>query len=105
MIGDGNLQMNVPLPSFTNRWNNVLGLNDTFLEDLERRTNECGLTSYMKEQLVFPPPRTLFHQLLWQNDSWAADQCDMSGTITETIELVNPCFNVYHITDACPWLP
>lgn len=97
--------MNVPLPSYAKNWNQVLGLNDTYMADLERRSDECGLERYMKEQLSFPPPKTLFRQLLWQNDSWAAEQCDMSETIRAAAQLLNPCFNVYHITDTCPRLP
>lgn len=102
VIGDGNLQMNVALPSYAERYNVVLGLNDSFMTDLERRANECGMTDYIQENLKFPPPSNLFTNLFWQNDTWAAEQCDMADSILSAAQLVNPCFNVYHITDACP---
>jgi carboxypeptidase D len=102
-IGDGNLQMNMALPSYAAHWNLVMGLNDSYMADLEERAFECGLTRYIDEHLQFPPPKKLFNKLIWQNDTWAAEQCDMSKSIRAAAELVNPCFNIYHITDSCPW--
>lgn len=103
VIGDGNLQMNVALPSYAAHYNILLGLNESFMLDLDRRASECSMTDYIEENLQFPPPSDNFTRLFWQNDTWAAQQCDMAPSITAAAELVNPCFNVYHITDACPW--
>jgi hypothetical protein len=36
-IGDGNLQMNMALPSYAAHWNLVMGLNDSYMADLEER--------------------------------------------------------------------
>jgi carboxypeptidase D len=103
IIGDGNLQMNVALPSYAAHWNLILGLNETFIGEVNQRARECGITSYIGKHLQFPPRTKLFKQLIWQNDTWAAEQCDMLGYLKEAVELVNPCFNIYHITDSCPW--
>lgn len=102
-IGDGNLQMNVALPSYAAHWNIILGLNESFMMDLDRQARDCDLTSYMDNNLQFPPPTNMFNKLVWQNDTWAANQCDMFTSIRAAAELVNPCFNIYHVTDTCPW--
>lgn len=103
VIGDGNLQMNVALPSYAAHWNIVLGLNESFMAGVGQRARECDLTSYIDKHLQFPPSTKLFKQLVWQNDTWAAEQCGMLESLRAAAELVNPCFNVYHITDSCPW--
>jgi carboxypeptidase D len=104
VIGDTNLQMNVALPSYAAHWNLDLSLNESFMAEVDRRAHECDLTSYMDEHLRFPPSTKLFRQLTWQNDTWAAEQCGMADYLKAAAELVNPCFNVYHITDSCPRL-
>jgi carboxypeptidase D len=103
VIGDGNLQMNVALPSYASHWSLVLDLNESFMAEVDHQARECNLTSYMEEHLQFPPSAKLFHQLTWQNDTWAAEQCGMAEYLEGAAELVNPCFNLYHITDSCPW--
>jgi hypothetical protein len=45
VIGDGNLQMNVALPSYATHWNLVLGLNESFMAEVDHRARECDLTS------------------------------------------------------------
>jgi carboxypeptidase D len=102
-IGDPNLQMNVVLPAYAAHWNLIMGLNESFMADLDQRADECGLTQYIEDQLQFPPPTSLFNKLVWQNDTWAAEQCDMLPSIRAAAELVNPCYNIYHVTDSCPW--
>ena len=105
VIGDTNLQMNVPVSSYASHWNQVLGLNETFMSDLHARAKECSLTRYMDDHLLFPPPKQLFRELVWQNTTWAEQECGMLVDVMLAAKLVNPCLNIYHITDACPKLP
>lgn len=102
VIGDSNLQMNMLLPDYAAHWNRVLGLNDTFMTDLDSRADQCGLTRYIRDHFRFPAPIEPFRQLAWQNDTWARENCDMFPSITAAVRLLNPCLNVYHITDICP---
>ncbi|KAM0713740.1 hypothetical protein Q7P37_010702 [Cladosporium fusiforme] len=103
VIGDSNLQMNMLLPAYAARWNKVLGLNETFMADLQRRASLCGFTRYIREHLTFPAPAKSFRQIGWQNETWAPQNCVMFLGVSAAARLLNPCFNVYHITDACPW--
>lgn len=51
VIGDSNLQMNMLLPDYAAHWNRVLGLNDTFMTDLDSRADQCGLKRYVRRPL------------------------------------------------------
>lgn len=97
--------MNIQLPAYVAHWNQVLGFNETFMADLQRRARDCGMTRYVREHLRFPPPAKPFRELLWQNDTWAELECDMFDAVLTSADLVNPCTNIYHITDTCPLLP
>lgn len=103
VIGNNNLQMNMFLPTYATHWRQVLGLNETFTADLHRLADQCGFTRYLREHFLFRSPAKPFRDLVWQNDSWALENCDMLPSIAAAARLMNPCFNVYHITDACPW--
>lgn len=98
--------MNIPVPSYTQRWNDVLGLNDTFMDDLAVRAEECGMTDYLDTYLRFPPPQGPFDQLeaYWDNDTWARETCNMLDSVQTAARLVNPCFDSHHVTDVCPAL-
>jgi carboxypeptidase D len=103
VIGDGNIQMTMPLPAYATYWNNVLGLNESFLNDLNTLADECGFTSYIDEHLVYPPPKEPSTQLSLEDDETTEERCSIWLPLREAAELVNPCFNIYHIVDTCPW--
>jgi len=103
VIGDGTIQMMMPLPAYATYWNNVLGLNESFLTNLNTLADGCGFTSYIETHLVYPPPKEPFTQFVLDDDQLTEEQCEIWLPLREAAELVNPCFNIYHITDTCPW--
>lgn len=103
VIGDGNLQMVMPLPAYATYYNNVLGLNESSLNDLITRADECGFTSYLDDHLVYPPTQEPSAQFGSADGELTDEQCDIWLPLRAAAELVNPCFNIYHITDSCPW--
>ena len=103
VIGDGNIQMIVPLPAYATYWNNVLGLNESYLTDLNQRADDCGFTSYIDECLVYPPPTEPSTQSALEDDEVTEEYCSIWFPLREAARLVNPCFDIYHITDTCPW--
>ena len=103
VIGDGNVQMLMPLPAYATYWNNVLGLNESYLDDLNTRADDCGFTSYIDEYLVFPPPQEPPTKFAPPDDQLPEDYCYIWQPLREAAELANPCFNIYHIVDTCPW--
>lgn len=82
-------------------WQNLLYLNDSFMETMRAQNDYCNYTSYLETYLTFPPPPGPFPVL---PDPFATDSytCDVFDDFVSAILEVNPCFNVYHITETCP---
>lgn len=93
----------VPILSFTEYWQNLLNLNQTFFDDIRRQHAEAGYTDFFNEWFTFPP-KGVFPS--------ANNSADFSSRIRSLINdamiLKEPCFDVYHITGYCPkntWSP
>ncbi|KAI5199184.1 serine carboxypeptidase [Aureobasidium subglaciale] len=101
IIGDETAQQQAVIVPYVDYWENVIYLNDTFLKQIHDRADQCNYTSYLEKYLTFPPPQEKFPLL---PNPYASDtyECDMFDTVYEAILLVNPCFNIYHITETCP---
>lgn len=73
----------------------ALGLNDSFIETLKSKANEQGVTTYLADNLVFPPkgpilaPKQLKGGDLWDSVYAAANDA-------------NKCFNIYNVDEKCP---
>ena len=63
------------------------------------RADKCGYTKFLEEALQFPPPKNFPAA---PNPSDPA--CDVWDDIITAATFVNPCFNIYHLTDFCPFL-
>lgn len=102
IIGDSTIQQQVVILPMVEYWSNLFYLNDTFMDEIRTRNDQCNYTSYMEQYYKFPPPPGPFPVL---PDPFATDAatCDMFDTVLEAAILVNPCFNLYHITDTCPF--
>ena len=75
-------------------------MNDSYLANIKSRADQCGYTDFFnKYSYQFPPTGPI---------PTAPDPnqpgCDIYDDIYAAIFLVNPCFNVYHLTDFCPYL-
>ena len=84
-------------------WSNLFDLNSTFLEAVRDKADSCGYTDYYNKYLQFPPPPGPFPVLPDPFDS-PNYTCDVFDDIYNAALEVNPCFNIYHITDTCPHL-
>jgi carboxypeptidase D len=101
IIGDDTVQQQVVLMPYVEYWNNLLYLNETFLDQMRQRSKECNYTQYWDQYFKFPPPQEPFPVLPdpYESETYA---CDNFDTLYEAILEVNPCFNIYHITETCP---
>lgn len=93
----------MPILAYTEYWQNVLKLNDSFMDEVRRQHAEAGYTAFFEEHFRFPPAGPI---------PTANNSQDFSSRIRNLINdamvLQEPCFNVYHITDTCPlgaWSP
>nr|POE65967.1 carboxypeptidase cpds [Quercus suber] len=82
-----------------NDYSNVFGLNETFMTDINARAERCGYFEFMEKALTFPPQGKLPTA---PNSSEPG--CDVWDDIITAAVYVNPCFNIYHLTDFCPFL-
>lgn len=70
---------------------------------MDERAEQCNYTSYLEKYYTYPPPPGPFPVL---PDPYLDENytCDLFDTIYEAALEINPCFNIYHITDTCPHL-
>jgi carboxypeptidase D len=100
-IGDSVTQIRAQMLPYVSYWNNLLYLNRTFVEELAQKHEQCGFTQYLEQYWKFPPPEKPFPLL---EDAANDLGCDLQSMTQEAVKLVNPCFNIYHITEQCPFL-
>lgn len=103
IIGDGTIQQEVVIVPFVEYWSNLFYFNETFMNQLRTRNEQCNYTSYMEKYYTFPPPPGPFPVLPdpYDDENYA---CDMFDTVLEAAILMNPCFDLYHITATCPFV-
>lgn len=102
IIGDGTNQQQVVIPSFVEYWNNLMYLNDTFMSDFQELSRQCGYTQYLEKYLTFPPPSGSFPVLQDPYVNLTTYKCATFDLALYAAIEVNPCFNLYHISETCP---
>ena len=84
----------------TLHFQNVLGLNETYLADIAAQADSCGYTDFFnKYSNSFPPPGPIPTA-----PDYNQPGCGLYDDIYNALYYVNPCFNIYHLTDFCPYL-
>jgi carboxypeptidase D len=101
IIGDETNQQQVVILPYIEYWQNLVYLNDTFMQQMRDYQDFCNYSSYLDTYLQFPPPQKPFEVLPDPYDS-EEYTCDMFDNFYSAILEVNPCFNIYHITETCP---
>ncbi|KAF2171475.1 hypothetical protein M409DRAFT_63731 [Zasmidium cellare ATCC 36951] len=101
LIGDGTLQLAMPIQPFVEYWWNVLGLNDTFRKAFAEKQDQCGYSAYLDMYLKFPAPQRLFSSPVYTSET-NDGSCNTHDVAEAALFEVNPCFNAYHATDYCP---
>ncbi|KAJ3013545.1 hypothetical protein HKX48_005704 [Thoreauomyces humboldtii] len=99
LIGPQRISDTVPLARFTAKWQDLLGLNDTFVANITARAQSCGYTDYINRYLVYPPKGV---QPTMPSVPRAG--CDLQTDILNAWTLVNPCADIYQIATTCPTL-
>ena len=101
IIGDDTIQQQVVILPFVEYWQNLLYLNDTFMETIRQRQKDCGYSEYLDTYFQFPPPEGAFPVLPdpYNSENYTCDQFD---NFYDAILEVNPCFNIYHVVEFCP---
>nr|AQA29369.1 hypothetical protein 76 [Fulvia fulva] len=98
-INEDNVLNEAPAVWHLNDYANIFGLNESFMKDVNERAVKCGYIDFMEKALTFPPTGPLPNA-----PNASAPGCDVWGDIVTAEIYVNPCFNIYHLTDYCPFL-
>jgi len=81
-------------------YNNVINLNETFIKNITTQAEKCGFTEFFnKYSDTFPPVGKIPTA-----PSSAVPGCDLYDAVYSAAYYENPCFNIYHLTDYCPFL-
>ncbi|CUA74019.1 hypothetical protein RSOLAG22IIIB_05365 [Rhizoctonia solani] len=98
----------IPALNFAQKWKDVLGLNSTFLANLQQVSDKCGFTDYSKKYATYPPKGKLPLPSQAYNGtpdySGIKDECATWDMIFYAAITVNPNFNIYRIFDVWPVL-
>ena len=94
-------QEEIPALPYILENNNMLNLNDSYIQQLTQIDAECGYAAFRDQYLVFPPsgvqPPLFFNYT-------ANASCDVFDLADNAALEVNPCFNIYGINAQCPLL-
>lgn len=86
---------NIPTAGYVDYWNNILDLNQSFVDQVHNISDTCGYTSFMEDNLVYPPKGILPSP---PNADDKDDSCNVWNMVFEAATLVNPCFDIYQST-------
>lgn len=93
IIADDTLQQQIVIPGYVHYWNNLMYLNDSFVEAMDNLSSYCNYTQYMDKYFKFPPPNEKYPVLPSPYDD-PMYTCDIFDIVYSAELLVNPCFNI-----------
>ena len=104
VIGQNDIQDNIPAVSFVDYWTGLFPFNDSFVADIHSRDANCGYTDYLNKYLVYPPagqqPTVIAGQEA--NGTTKLDCALLYTDIMYAALTVNPCWDVYQVAITCP---
>lgn len=93
------LNVTAPATMALNRFSNLFNLNETLMAEINNQSDACGYTQFMEKALTFPPGGPLPTA-----PSSDLPGCAIWNDVVTAALYVNPCFNINHLTDYCPYL-
>ncbi|KAL6900418.1 Alpha/Beta hydrolase protein [Trichoderma evansii] len=102
-IFDQTLHSSIPILPFINRYQDILPFNDVQLSSYRSIHEDCGFTDYFDKYLTFPP-LGIQPDLTPITNGKNKTCSSLWDTVIGAASLENPCFNLYGITDHCPFL-
>ena len=103
LFGDETIQQQIVMLPYVRFWEKLLFFNNTFMAEMEKLNKDCGYTDYYDKYFRFPPPPGPFPELT-NPYSTPNYTCDIFDPLIDAQSFINGCFNIYHITDMCPYL-
>ncbi|KAK7431293.1 hypothetical protein QQZ08_002064 [Neonectria magnoliae] len=103
IIGDGTLQQQAVIFPFVEYWDKLLNLNQSYTNALRWTHEHCNYSTYLETYGTFPPPGPFPVLPDPSEDRSGNSTCDILDLAYAAALDANPCFNIYHITDTCPF--
>lgn len=95
------VQEEAPVVPFVQQNANLFNFNKTFMAELEHLHQQCGYADFIDKYLTFPPtevqPPKFFNYT-------SMAKCDLFDLVYTEIFNINPCFDLYEVTQMCPLL-
>lgn len=104
IIGDYTLQQEAVIFPFVEYWQKLFNLNQTYLNALRWTHEYCNFSTYLDTYATFPPPGPFPVLPDPYADPSGNYTCDIWDYAYLAATEANPCFNIYHITDTCPFV-
>jgi carboxypeptidase D len=101
------IQQQVVIMPYVEYWKDLFNLNETYYNALQGTHSYCNYSSYLEEYFTFPPkdgPIPVLPDPYATEDPNSNYTCDMFDYVYSAAIDANPCFNIYHITDTCPFV-
>ncbi|KAJ9312527.1 hypothetical protein DTO271D3_7229 [Paecilomyces variotii] len=98
-INEDDTLIYAPAVPALNHFKSVLPLNESFMTEINERAEKCGYFDFLDKALTYPPTGKLPTA---PNSSEPG--CDVWDVTYAALLDINPCFNIYHLTDFCPYL-
>ena len=89
----------IPSVPFVEYWEPLFSFNDTFMDHLREKHEDCGYADFMETALTFPPAGPLPDP-----PSHSEPGCNLFVQIYNAAMLVNPCWDIYQVATTCPLL-
>lgn len=107
IIGTDEAAQAATVVPYVQYWNNILYLNQTTMDKLALNHKTCGYEDFLATYLTFPPPQHPFPVIPdptvnYNENTTEADPCDPLSQTYDAAVQINPCFNIYRISDMCP---
>ena len=71
------------------------------MHEINERADKCGYTKFLDSALQYPPIPTKNFPVV---PDPSTPGCDVWDQVVKAATYINPCFNMYHLTDFCPFL-
>ncbi|KDQ27644.1 hypothetical protein PLEOSDRAFT_1104326 [Pleurotus ostreatus PC15] len=98
----GVVQQEIPALRFARAHQNVFPFNSSFWAQLEQISDACGYTDYLDKFLTYPPKGQLPFPPATNGTSTVSAGCRIHNLIQRGVNLLNPVFNTYRVTDTFP---
>lgn len=98
----GVVQQEIPALRFAQANKNLFPFNSSFWSTLQIISDNCGYTDYLDKSVTYPPTGQLPFPVATNGTFSVIPSCRIHRHIQRAINLLNPAFDVYRVSDTWP---